>query len=128
MRRTEGFTLVELIVVIAILGILAGIAIPVYTGYISKANEASDMQMLDAIKTAAAVEAASIHSPSAVVVRSITVNNGAVTWSGTVDGVSVRETLDLSGYGYSSVSFRSDTFLQNGAVWNSDSEKWTAGD
>lgn len=51
-NKRSGFTLVELIVVIAILGILAGIAIPVYSGYIKKANQAADETLLSAVNTA----------------------------------------------------------------------------
>lgn len=51
-KSRAGFTLAELIVVIAILGILAGISIPVYSGYISKAAETSDLQLLAALNTA----------------------------------------------------------------------------
>ena len=38
----KGFSLVELIVVIAIMAILVGVAVPVYTSYITKANNNTD--------------------------------------------------------------------------------------
>lgn len=52
MRKTEGFTLVELIVVIAILGILAGVGTVGYSGYIKKANMAADEQLLATVNHA----------------------------------------------------------------------------
>ena len=52
-KKNGGFTLVELIVVIAILAILAGVAIPAYSGYITKAQDAAVITKLDAIQTAA---------------------------------------------------------------------------
>lgn len=54
LKKTEGFTLVELIVVIAILGILTAIAVPAYSGYVKKASEAGDTQTLSAVNTAIA--------------------------------------------------------------------------
>lgn len=43
----KGFSLVELIVVIAIMAILVGVAVPVYTSYIGEANEAKSKQQMD---------------------------------------------------------------------------------
>lgn len=53
-----GFTLVELIVVIAILAILAAVAVPAYTGYIKKANQASDDAQIVVMNEAIAAAAA----------------------------------------------------------------------
>ena len=45
----KGFSLVELIVVIAIMAILVGVAVPVYTSYISSANNKVDAQLVGEI-------------------------------------------------------------------------------
>ena len=45
-KSNGGFTLVELIVVVVILGILAGIAIPSYSQYIAKA-ESAQQEVID---------------------------------------------------------------------------------
>ncbi|MCR4805428.1 MAG: prepilin-type N-terminal cleavage/methylation domain-containing protein [Clostridia bacterium] len=51
-KKRDGFTLVELIVVICVLAILAGIAVPAYSGYIKEARKASDLVLLEAVNKA----------------------------------------------------------------------------
>ena len=50
MRNQKGFTLIELMIVIAIIGILAAIAIPAYSSYVNRAKFTEVVQASSAVK------------------------------------------------------------------------------
>lgn len=47
----KGFTLIELMIVVAIIGILAAVAIPAYTDYTARAQASEAVELLGGLKT-----------------------------------------------------------------------------
>lgn len=52
MKENKGFSMVELIIVIAIMAILVGFIAPLMIVYIEKTNVSSDIQLADTVRTA----------------------------------------------------------------------------
>ena len=122
MKNNSGFSLVELIVVIAIMAILAGVAVPTYSKYVTKANDAKVVAQLDEIKTAAfAAAAAESKSVYKINVESTGITVDVGTASAT-DTTSISA-ADVAVYFDGTIALGDGTY-KNGAVWTSAG--WTA--
>ncbi|HET7587649.1 MAG TPA: prepilin-type N-terminal cleavage/methylation domain-containing protein, partial [Gammaproteobacteria bacterium] len=53
-KKQQGFTLIELMIVIAIIGILAAIAIPQYQDYVTRSKITEGLNLAASAKTAVA--------------------------------------------------------------------------
>ena len=88
-KDNNGFTLVELVIVVAILAILVGILAPQYTKYVERSRKSADAANLDNLVTAVKVSAADQvyaamipASDSKNVVITITKDGTTITYDG----------------------------------------------
>ena len=61
-NNKKGFTLAELLIVVAIIGILVAVSMPILTNQLNKSKEATDNANLRAAKAAAVAEALDVDS------------------------------------------------------------------
>ncbi len=78
MRENKGFTLAELLIVVAIIAVLVAIAIPIFSAQLEKAKEATDMANVRAAY--ATVVAAHIQDGSAHT-ASVSARQADSTWT-----------------------------------------------
>lgn len=95
MKNNKGFSLVELIIVIAIMAILVGVMAPQLIRYIEKTKESSDVQLLDTVRSAVTT---AILDPTVVTDSSVTIPTGQKGLSDFMDGnnalnKAIQETL-----------------------------------
>jgi type IV pilus assembly protein PilA len=127
--NNQGFTIIELMIAVAIIGVLAAIAVPAYSNYINRAKVSEALTFAATAKTAVAETyqsngsfptsnaqaglAATINSTN---VGSVSVgSNGVIAIATSISGLTTQATLSLS-----------PTSTSSGITWNCTSSGNTA--
>ena len=140
----KGFTLIELMIVVAIIGILAAVAIPAYSNYTKKAKFTEVTQATQAIKTAVEVCGSDTNDftqcgpgsngvPTVIgtigtATASPTQGTKYVSWVG-VDPASLTatNTITISAGAITSSGLNGQTYLLTGTLVPDQGVKWTVG-
>jgi type IV pilus assembly protein PilA len=87
-KNQQGFTLIELMIVVAIIGILAAVAIPAYKDYTTRAKMSEVLVMMEPAKLAVAETVSSLGTLQAFIDAGGTQAEAGYTFPGQTDYVS----------------------------------------
>jgi type IV pilus assembly protein PilA len=124
-KNNKGFSLVELIVVIAIMAVLVGVLAPSFLKYVESSRQSTDIQNVEQLKTAVETRCAELEYTNKVEIEVGTTkatvkflkDDGTEDTSQTLDSTSEEVTLKSSGWS-TAVTYTYDPI----------SAKWTATD
>lgn len=114
-NSNKGFSLVELIIVIAIMAVLVGVLAPQFVRYVERARQSRDVQSLDAVKEAISAyytdEAGAVNSWSAVQ------DDGALTFT-------VSDMTPLNKVGITTIKLESKSWSKVKLTYTVATNKW----
>ena len=131
LKAQQGFTLIELMIVVAIIGILASVALPAYQDYTKRARYTEVINMSNGVKTAVELcaqeagnvltncDSASGGEAGVVAAATTAADNASVTSVGVVDGVIT--VTPVAGNGI----LATDTFILTPTISTNGQLSWT---
>ncbi len=122
-KETKGFTLAELLIVVAIIAVLAAVAIPIFTSQLEKSREATDIANVRSAYAECVTQYLTNGESASVFVKSQQKDN---SWTGDpgmltiqVDGSQVQGTFAANSGGYSVAIDASGSVTINGSALSS---------
>ena len=122
-KNNKGFSLVELIVVIAIMAVLVGVLAPQFIKYVEKSRVSTDMQNVQQMKSAVEAEVADNETAAATTVT-IKIKDGTATSS--IDLSSTSKVVKMKSSKWQEITFTltpsSGTWEASGTTTNGDKD------
>ncbi len=114
--NNKGFSLVELIIVIAIMAVLVGVLAPTYLKFVERSRKSTDAQNVDAIVTALEV-----YALDPTIASGSTLSSGAITLTTTETAVSSSNATGnadkaLAAAGISKIGLKSAKWTSGGTI------------